>query len=174
MLTVSRLDGPAALAAVPDLATVLLDCVARGASVGFMASLSRERAEAFWTGVAEGAARGDRRLLVATLAGEIVGTVQVVFAAQDNQPHRAEVAKMLVHGRHRRQGIGEALMAAAEQAARDAGRTVLVLDTGSDAAERLYARAGWTRVGVIPGYALMPDGASCDTVLFYKRLDASA
>jgi GNAT superfamily N-acetyltransferase len=100
--------------------------------------------------------------------------VQVVFAAQDNQPHRADVAKMLVHGDHRKRGIGEALMAAAEQAAGEAGRTLLVLDTASDAAERLYTRAGWTRAGVIPDYARLPDGALCDTVLFYKRLAARA
>ena len=170
MLTLSTLDGPGALAAAPQLAGVLCDCVARGASVGFMAPLGRERAEAFWTGVARGVALGDRRLVVASINGQIVGTVQVVFAGPENQPHRADVAKMLVHGDHRRQGIGEALMAAAEQAARDAGRRVLVLDTASDAAERLYARAGWTRLGVIPDYALLPEGGLCDTVLFYKRL----
>ena len=173
MLSLSVLDGSGTLAAAPDLATVLLDCVARGASVGFMAPLSRERAEAFWTGVAEGVARGDRRLIAARVGGEIVGTAQVIFAGPENQPHRADVAKMLVRGDHRRRGIGEALMAAAEQAARDAGRTLLVLDTASDVAERLYARAGWTRLGVIPGYALLPHGGLCDTVMFYKRLTAA-
>lgn len=173
-LTLRTLDGPAATAAVSALANVLLDCVARGASVGFMAPLGRPRAEAFWSGVAEGVARGDRRLIVALIGETIVGTVQVMFAGPDNQPHRADVAKMLVHGDYRRRGIGEALMAAAEEAARDAGRTVLVLDTASDAAERLYTRAGWTRLGVIPDYALLPRGGFCDTVLFYTRLEPGA
>ena len=142
-----------------------------GASVSFMASLTRAEAEAFWTGVAEGVAAGDRRLLVAVLDGAIVGTVQVVFAPQPNQPHRADIAKMLVHRRARRRGAAEALVRAAEAAALEAGKTVLVLDTvtGGDA-ERLYARLGWIRVGVIPNYALWPDGALCDTTVFHKAL----
>jgi GNAT superfamily N-acetyltransferase len=138
-----------------------------------MAPLSRERADAFWRGVAEGVAAGDRILLVAEdgAGGEIVGTVQVVFAWPENQPHRADVAKMLVRRSARRRGLGALLMGAAEEAARAAGRTLLVLDTvtGGDA-ERLYARLGWTRVGVVPDYALWPDGRPCDTTIFYRRL----
>jgi GNAT superfamily N-acetyltransferase len=105
--------------------------------------------------------------------GEIVGTVQVVFAVPENQPHRGDVAKMLVRRSARRQGLGARLMGVAEEAALAAGRTVLVLDTvtGSDA-ERLYQRLGWTRVGVVPDYALWPDGRLCDTTFFYKRLGA--
>jgi GNAT superfamily N-acetyltransferase len=155
------------------LAGVLLDCVAGGASVGFMHPLPREKAVAFWRGVLDSAARGERILLVAEEAatGAVVGTVQVVLAMPDNQPHRADVAKMQVHRRARRRGVGEALVRAAEAAARDAGRTLLVLDTvtGSDA-ERLYARLGWRRCGVIPGYALFPGGGLCSTTVFYREL----
>jgi GNAT superfamily N-acetyltransferase len=170
-MIVRVLDGPSAWAAIGELADVLIDCVERGASVSFMAPLTRERAEAFWADVAEGVAGGDRILLVAESGGRIVGTVQVVFAGPENQPHRADIAKMLVHGDARRRGLGEALMRAAETAALAAGKTLLVLDTvtGGDA-ERLYTRLGWVRVGVIPAYALWPDGRPCDTTVFFKRL----
>ncbi len=164
-------NAPEAKDWIPALADVLLDCVAGGASVSFMASLTRGEAEAFWTSVAEGVAAGERRLLVATLDGAVVGTVQVVFAPQPNQPHRADVAKLLVRRDARRMGLAADLVRAAEAAALEAGKTVLVLDTvtGGDA-ERLYARLGWVRVGVIPDYALFPDGSLCDTTVFYKAL----
>jgi len=153
------------------LADVLLDCVAGGASVSFMQSLTRERALQFWRGVAAGAASGERALLVAEDAQGIAGTVQLVLAQPDNQPHRADVAKMLVHRRARRQGLGAALMRAAEAEARACGKTLLVLDTVTGgAAERLYARLGWQRAGAIPDYALMPDGAPCGTTIFYRAL----
>jgi len=171
-----RLDAAQAREAVPALAAVLLDCVDGGASVSFMAPLAPEKAQAFWRGVAEGVAQGERVLLVAQdEGGAIVGTVQLVVAQPDNQPHRADVAKMLVHRRARRRGIAQRLMAAVETAARDAGKTVLVLDTvtGGDA-ERLYERAGWQRVGVVPNYALMPDGALCGTTIFHKQLTGAA
>lgn len=171
---IAVLSPDAAAARVPDLADILLDCVGGGASVGFMADLSRERAEAFWRGVAAGVARDDRVLLLATDAsGAALGTAQVVFAQPDNQPHRADVAKMLVRASARRRGIGAALMRAAEEAARDRGRALLVLDTvsGSDAA-RLYARLGWRQVGAIPDYALFPDGRLCATTVFYKPVPA--
>ena len=166
------LDGPSAWAAIESLTEVLIDCVERGASVSFMSPLTQERAEAFWEDVAEGVARGDRVLLAAEAGGEIVGTVQVVFAGPENQPHRADIAKMLVRGDQRRRGLGEALMRAAEGAARAAGKTLLVLDTvtGGDG-DRLYERLGWTRVGVIPDYARFPDGRPCDTTLFFRTLD---
>ena len=155
------------------LCDVLLDCVEGDASVGFMHPLPRERAAAFWRGVAEGVASGERALLVAEdAAGEIVGTVQVVLAQPDNQPHRADIAKMLVHRRTRRQGLGVLLMQAAEQVAAQAGKTLLVLDTSSDDAERLYERQGWQRCGVIPGFALWPRGGLCRTVIFFKPLQA--
>jgi GNAT superfamily N-acetyltransferase len=171
--SISVLSPAEAEALVPELAALLVDCVEGGASVSFMAPLDGERAEAFWRGVAAGVAAGDRRLLVAREErdGEVLGTVQVVFAPQENQPHRADVAKMLVGRRARRRGIGAALMRAAEEAAREAGRSVLVLDTvtGGDA-ERLYERVGWRRVGVIPNYALWPEGGLCDTTFFHKQI----
>ena len=155
-----------------ELADVLIDCVEGGASVSFMLPLARDKALSFWRGVLAGAARQERVLLVAeNAAGRILGTVQLITAQPDNQPHRADVAKMLVHSDARRQGIAARLMAAVEQAAREEGKSVLVLDTvtGGDA-ERLYLRAGWHSVGVVPNYALMPDGALCGTTFFHKQL----
>ena len=161
---------------VRALSAVLIDCVEGGASVSFMSPLTQERADAFWHSVAEGVAGGERILLVAEEGpdGPILGTVQVVLKQPENQPHRADVAKMLVHRRARKRGVGAALMRAAEDAAHAAGKTVLVLDTvtGSDG-ERLYARLGWQRVGVIPDYALWPQGGLCDTTVFYKRVTAA-
>jgi GNAT superfamily N-acetyltransferase len=154
------------------LADVLIDCVEGGASVSFMLPLPREKALAFWRGVLAGAARGERVLLVAeTEEGRIIGTVQLITALPDNQPHRADVAKMLVHRDARRRGVAGLLMAAVDQAARAEHKTVLVLDTvtGGDA-ERLYQRAGWHSAGSVPNYALMPDGAYCATTFFYKQL----
>jgi GNAT superfamily N-acetyltransferase len=156
---------------IEQLADVLVDCVAGGASVSFMHPLARDKAVAFWRRLADDVAGGGRMLLVARDAGGIVGTVQVIPAQPDNQPHRADIAKMLVHRRARRRGVGSALMRAAEDAARAAGKTLLVLDTatGGDA-ERLYVRLGWTFVGVIPDYALWPQGGLCNTSLYYHRL----
>lgn len=153
-----------------SLAGLLIDAVDGGASVSFMHPLPVPRALAFWRGVANGVASGERALFVAEDAEGIVGTVQLILAQPDNQPHRADLAKMLVHRRARRQGVGAALIQAAEGAARDCGKTLLVLDTANGDAERLYARQGWQRVGVIPGYALLPNGAPCDTTYFYKVL----
>ena len=171
-VTVRRVAAQEAAGCVDALAEVLIDCVDDGASVGFMAPLPRERALAFWQRVAEGVAQGERVLLVAEdEAGRIVGTVQLQMALPDNQPHRGDVAKMLVRRDARRRGIAGRLMAALDDAARREGKTVLVLDTVTGgAAERLYERAGWQRVGVVPKYALMPDGAFCATTFFYKHL----
>lgn len=168
-ITLRRIERPTA-ADLEGLADVLLDCVDGGASVSFMAPMAREKALGFWCRVGEGAARGERILLVAEDASGIVGTVQLVLDQPENQPHRADLSKMLVHRRARRRGVGERLMQAAEAAARAAGRTLLVLDTASADAERLYERTGWQRVGTIPGYALLPDGRPCDTVYFYREL----
>jgi GNAT superfamily N-acetyltransferase len=159
-------------AQIEELAALLIDCVEGGASVSFMLPLAPQRAQAFWQGVAAGVHNGERALLVAEdQDGAIVGTVQLVLDQPENQPHRADLAKMLVHRRARRQGLGERLMRAAEGAARDCGKTLLVLDTvtGGDA-ERLYLRLGWQRVGVIPDYALWPGGGTCATTYFYRRL----
>jgi GNAT superfamily N-acetyltransferase len=153
------------------LSKVLIDCVEGGASVSFMLPMTQGKADRFWTGVAEGVAAGERLLLVAEEGGEVVGTVQVVLGQPENQPHRADISKMLVHRKARKRGVGAALMRAAEDAARKAGKTVLVLDTvtGSDG-ERLYSRLGWERVGVIPNYALWPQGGLCSTTYFHKQI----
>ena len=156
---------------IDGLADVLIDCVEGGASVSFMHPLSRERALAFWRHVAEGVASGARALVVAEDAHGVCGTVQLVLDQPENQPHRADLSKMLVHRRARRHGIGAALMQAAEATARDSGKTLLVLDTASDDAERLYERQGWVRVGAIPGYALLPHGGLCQTTVYYRNLD---
>jgi len=153
-----------------QLAEVLMDCVAGGASVGFMQPLRAERALVFWRDVAAGVERGERVLLVAEDAEGIVGTAQVVLAMPDNQPHRADLSKMLVHRRARRGGVGAALLRAAEAAAREAGKTLIVLDTASAEAERLYERGGYVSAGVIPGYALWPQGGPCDTRIYYRVL----
>ncbi len=156
---------------VEALTDVLLDCVAGGASVSFMNPLTREHARAFWQKVAAGVQAGERALLVAEDAHGICGTVQLLLAMPDNQPHRADVAKMLVHRRARQHGLGASLMRAVENAARDCGRSLLVLDTVTGStAERLYTRLGWARVGEIPRYALFPDGGFCSTTVFYRDL----
>lgn len=152
------------------LTDILLDAVESGASVSFMSPLSRERALAFWRRVADGAANGERALLVAEDDSGLLGTVQLILDQPENQPHRADLAKMLVLRSARKRGLGEALMRAAEQVARDAGKTLLVLDTASADAERLYERCGWTRCGVVPNYALLPQGGYCDTTYFYRML----
>jgi GNAT superfamily N-acetyltransferase len=166
---IRRLAPAEALQAAPALAAVLCDCVDGGASVSFMAGLTLAEAEAFWRGQAEAA--DGRAILTAEDAEGICGVVQVLPAWPPNQPHRADISKLLVHRRARRQGVAEALMTAAEAAARQMGRTVLVLDTVTGgAAERLYERLDWKRAGVIPDFALMPDGAPCATTVFYKAL----
>ena len=153
------------------LSDVLIDCVAGGASVSFMWPMTRDKALGFWRDAAASAARGERIVLAAyDSTGTIVGTAQVVFAQPENQPHRADVAKMLVHRRARRHGVGAALLVAAERHALSSGKTLLVLDTASPDAERLYARQGWQLCGRIPDYALMPDGTLCATTVFYKSL----
>ena len=159
-------------AEIEGLADVLIDCVEGGASVSFMHPLPRDRAVAFWRAVAQGVAAGERALLVADDAQGVCGTVQLVLDQPENQPHRADLSKMLVHRRARRQGLGAALLRAAEATARECGKTLLVLDTASDDAERLYKRVGWQRVGVIPGYALLPQGGLCGTTVYYRNLGA--
>jgi len=159
-------------AAIAALAGILVDCVDGGASVSFLRPMPRAKAEAFWRAVAAGVSAGERALLVAEdAAGAIVGAVQIVLAQPDNQSHRADIAKLLVHRKARRMGAGAALMRAAEATAADERKTLLVLDTatGSDA-ERLYQRLGWQLCGRIPDYALTPDGELTPTTIFYKRI----
>jgi GNAT superfamily N-acetyltransferase len=153
------------------LARVLIDCVEGGASVGFMRPMTEAKALAFWHRIGREVESGARAMLVAEDETGVVGTVQLVLAQPENQPHRADVSKMLVHRRARRRGIGAALMRAAEDFARESRKSLLVLDTASGDAERLYARLGWSLVGVIPDYALWPGGGCCDTSVFYRRLD---
>jgi GNAT superfamily N-acetyltransferase len=169
-MKVHCLDAHEAAERIDQLADVLLDCVEGGASVSFMLPIARETAVDFWRKVADGVARGERTLLVAEDDEGIAGTVQLITDMPENQPHRADVAKLLVHRRARGAGIGRKLMEAVEDAARGQGRRVLVLDTASSTAERLYGRLGWQRVGVVPDYALMPDGAPCATVFYYKHV----
>jgi ribosomal protein S18 acetylase RimI-like enzyme len=164
--------------ATPDdhagLVDVLVDCVEGGASVGFMLPFSREEAESFWAGVlADCDGDGDGRIVLVAEDAEtndVVGTVQVLVAMPPNQPHRGEITKMLVLRSARRRGAGEALMRSAQEEAIAAGKTLLTLDTASDAAERLYERLGWKLVGTVPGYALWPQGGPVQTVFFYKEL----
>lgn len=169
--TIERLDGAGAIAAIPALAEVLVDCVDGGASVSFLAPLSHHRACEFWRGVAEGVSRGERALLAARDGeGAIQGTVHLVLAQPENQPHRADVTKLLVHRRARRNGVGELLMREIERVAAEKGKSLLVLDTASGEAVRLYERLGWNRVGIIPNYALNPDRSFCDTVVYWKAV----
>jgi GNAT superfamily N-acetyltransferase len=167
---VEVLGATAAAAAIGDLADVLADCVAGGASVSFMAPFSHDDAARYFRRVIAEVAAGDTVLIAARRDGRIVGTVQLGLALPPNQPHRADVKKLLVHRAARRLGLGAALMRALEDEARRHARTLLVLDTASGAAERLYTREGWTRAGIIPGYALWPRGGECDTTIFWKRV----
>ncbi len=156
---------------IAGLCDVLIDCVEGGDSIGFLWPMTREKAEAFWRKVAASAARGERIVFVAEDPdGRLIGTAQVLLDQPENQPHRGDIAKMQVHRRARKRGIGAALLRECERAALEAGKTVLVLDTASADAERLYERHGWQRCGVIPKFALMPDGRFCDTIVFYKLL----
>lgn len=152
------------------LAALLVDCVEGGASVSFLSPLTHERARGFWAGIADGVAHGSHALLVAVDDDGLCGSVTLATDMPENQPHRGEVAKMLVSRRARRRGIGDALMRAVEDLARERGKTLLTLDTASDGAMRLYERAGWTRVGSIPAFALLPAGRPCDTVIYYRQL----
>jgi len=169
-IDIAVLDAATAALAVSDLADVLADCVAGGASVSFMAPFTRDDAAAYFRRIVEEVTRGDTALLVARNGDRIVGTVQLGLDMPPNQPHRADVKKMLVHRAFRRRGIGAALMQGVEDEARRRGRTLLVLDTAGAEAERLYVRSGWQRVGVVPDYALWPDGGFCDTTFFWKKV----
>jgi GNAT superfamily N-acetyltransferase len=170
-IEIRRLEATELRAQLDALANVLADCVAGGASVSYMAPFSHKQARTAFEGWLDEVEQGHRLILAAFAEGELVGTVQVILALPPNQPHRGEIAKLLVHRSARKRGIAQLLMEQAEAEARSEGKTLLVLDTVTgDAAERLYTRLGWTRVGVIPGYALYPDGRLCDTTVFWKSL----
>jgi GNAT superfamily N-acetyltransferase len=170
-IEVRRLAGAELEEHLDELAAVLADCVDGGASVSYLAPFSPAQARAELEGMAAEVGRGRRLLLAAFDGGRVVGTVQVILALPPNQPHRGEIAKLLVHRSARRRGVARLLMERAESEASAEGKTLLVLDTVTgDPAERLYERLGWTRVGVIPGYALYPDGRPCDTTVFWKAV----
>lgn len=171
VIEVRLLDADEARRTAPALGEVLADAVAGGDSIGFMDGFTAAEGQAFYESLLPELERGTRVLLAAYDRGDLVGTVQLVHAWPPNQPHRADVTKLLVHRSARRRGVARALMERLELEAAARGKTVLVLDTvPGRAAERLYERLGWTRVGVIPGFALDPDGSECDTAVFYKRL----
>lgn len=169
-IEIRRLDPAGIDQHLASLAAVLADVVAGGASIGYMAPFSHDDAREAFEGFALEVAHGRRLLLAGFLDGALVGTVQVILAAPPNQPHRGEITKLLVHRSGRRRGIAQRLMEQAETEALTEGKTLLVLDTADDTAERLYSRLGWTLVGAIPGFALFPDGQPCATTVFYKAL----
>ncbi len=174
IVEIRRLNVGEASAHAGELAEVLVDCVEGGASVSFMPPFTKPDAETFFHKCILGVQAGERILLAGFVDGKLRGTVQVVNATPPNQPHRGDVTKLLVHRSARRSGLGEALMRHAEEHALQAGLTLLVLDTvRGGAAERLYRRLGWTSAGVIPNYAMNPDGSWCDTVIFWKALNAT-
>lgn len=171
MLTIDRLDAQHVRANLDGLAAVLFDCVDGDASVGFMHPFTLDDARAFFESVIRDVEAGSRVLLAAYDDGEIVGTVQVAYPWQPNQPHRADIAKLLVHRKARGKGVAQQLMERAEREALADGKTVLVLDTVTGTtAFRLYQRLGWVEVGEVPDFALYPDGRRCPTTFFYKHL----
>ena len=170
-IAVEELDAKSARAAIPELAGVLADCVAGGASVGFLEGFGVANGALYFKGVFESVADGNTILLAARDGRRIVGTVQLGLDTMPNQPHRADLKKLLVHRAARGKGVGEALMTAAETVARREGRRLLTLDTVTESnGWRLYKRLGWQRVGAIPDYALFPNGDFCETTYFYKRI----
>lgn len=170
-VAIRRLTEAEAALRLSDLADLLVDAVAHGASVNFMAGFSHGEGLAFWRGQIPGVADRSRHLIVADDGAHLVGTVVLTLAPQPNAPHRAEIGKMLVRSDRRRQGLGGRLLAAAETTARGAGRTLLLLDTETGSAgDRLYRHCGWTAYGSVPGHALTPDGRLAETTMFYKRI----
>ena len=169
-LEIVELDAAGVEAAIVELAEVLADCVNGGASVNFMLPYGPDDAASFFRKVIAGIEAGDIVLLAAKLDGRVVGTVQLGMDTPPNQPHRGEVKKLLVHRAARNRGVGAALMQRIEAIAKARGRTLLILDTASSSAERLYERGGWQRLGSIPDYAMWPQGGFCDSIIFWKKL----
>jgi len=165
-----ELDAAGVAASIGELSEVLADCVNGGASVNFMLPYGPDDAAQFFRKVVAAIERGEIVLLAAKLGGRIVGTVQLGMDTPPNQPHRGEIRKLLVHRSARNAGVGAALMKAIEEIAKARGRTLLILDTASDSAERLYERGGWQRLGSIPDYAMWPQGGFCDSIIFWKKL----
>ncbi|RWX76685.1 GNAT family N-acetyltransferase [Neorhizobium lilium] len=169
--TIRIITADQARASIADLCEILSDCINGGASLGFMLPFTPQDAVAYWQDIADQVERGGIILAVADVEGRPVGTVQVGLASKPNQPHRGDLMKLLVHRSARGLGLSRRLMDAVEAEAARRGRTLLVLDTATGSeAERIYPRFGWERVGVIPDYALWPQGGFCGTTLFYKRI----
>lgn len=173
VVAVRALDAAEAEARLPELSAILVDAVAHGASINFLAGFSDDEGRAFWRSQVPGIARGERQLLVADDGERLLGTVVVTFAHQPNALHRAEIGKMLILSSVRQQDLGRRLLAAAERAAREAGRTLLLLDTESGSAgDLLYRRCGWSEVGRVQDHAYRPDGRLAETTMFHKTLGA--
>jgi GNAT superfamily N-acetyltransferase len=173
-MAIEELDAAAATREVTALAAILRACVEGGASVNFVLPFTQADSEAWWrSAVLPALEAGERRLLVARIGGRMLGTVQLALASQPNQPHRAEVTKLLVHPDGRRQGIGRALMTRLDDVARDEGRRLLILDTvEGSAAQRLYETLGWVLLGVVPRFALSTDSARLEgSAFFWKEID---
>jgi GNAT superfamily N-acetyltransferase len=174
-IVIRPLDAAEAEARLDELADILVDAVAHGASVNFMAGFAREDGRAFWRDQLQGIAKGDKRLFVGDDCGRLVATVMVIYAPQPNAPHRAEIGKMLVLSSARGRGLGRRLLATAEEAARRAGRLLLMLDTESGSAgDKLYRSCGWREIGRVPDHAFKPDGRLAETTMFYKWLGPPA
>lgn len=172
--TIEMLSAAPTAADLADLKALLRDAVEGGASVGFVLPLAEQELGAFWRGVLADVATGTRVLLVARDGDRIVGSVQLGLATRANSLHRCELQKLLVLRSHRGRGLGCKLTHAAEAAARERRRSLIVLDTSATGnALAVYARCGYTRAGVIPRYAADPDGSLIDTVLYYKELTLS-
>ncbi len=169
--SINQLDATAAREVLPELIAVLNDAIQSGASVGFLLPLADGELHRYWEGVIASVASGEKVLLIAQQAGRIVGTVQVALESRANGSHRVEIQKLLVDRRARRQGIGEALMYAAEAVVRATGRSLIVLDTRTgDDAERLYRRLGYQLAGIIPRYARSIEGQFDGSSFMYKDL----
>lgn len=173
MTRVAKLAASDVSSQLADFSHLLIDCVQAGASIGFMDSLNDRAARAFWSGIADKVDADERSIWAArdTASGTLLGTVQLITGLPDNQPHRGDVAKLMVSPDARRRGVADALMAALESHARETGLRTLVLDTVTGSpAEALYRKRGWVEVGPVPDYALFPDGSPCSTTFFYKAL----
>lgn len=171
MATIHILSGAQTEARIAELCDVLSDCVEGGASLGFMQPYPPADAEPYWRDISRAVGGGAILLVVAEVDGKIAGTVQVGLAQKPNQPHRGDLMKLLVHRSARGRGLARLLMQAAESEAARRGKSLLVLDTATGSpAEEIYPKLGWVRVGVIPGYALWPEGGLCGTTFFYKQI----
>ncbi len=158
---------------IAPLSEILIETVASGGSVSFMHPLERRTAEAFWAGALASAARGERIVLGAFADGALVGTVSLLLDCPPNQPHRAEIAKIMTRPSHRGRGVATALLRAAEQMATRRARTLLTLDTAAeDGASTLYQKLGYTLAGTIPDYAFKPHGGLTATMVYWKRIGA--